>query len=767
MTEEIPETLLPALTDYEQQRLKALETAKESASLEKTTAYDKADEEFDTFKQQYTELFKKAQQAEKLKESGQKVPEENSQAITLILEKQSSLDSTKQRAERKYTRELQRIKLDKDKLLTEIHAERIKRYKEIQKGKEVEESKRASPKTVTHQGIISPIGSPIKISKLKEYQKAQLNREIEKLQTLQSQLRSVDSFLSIQGNILKEQEQKEYYEWKRQQVQKDQYIVDFRLNDRNRILKGERVTFDQLTEAELSDEGYSPLEELTDPDTLFQPLLFPIRNKVKKSKPRKVPPPLPETLLIQPGALPKVKRKTILAPRRNSDRTMPRNGNEYKDCPTFHGLPDEDGDTHLANFLDYLNVTGYKLPTGTDPKDIIQIIDLFAYSLKTLAKQWWLITYGPVSDLGDEWKTKERWVEIKQSFVTRFNAAGSTTEQQIKAWKDMKWKPEEKAIDSFVYEFQNLGAALGYTGDQLLQHFLCSIPPYLYQFIHGVKTIREAVERIKVHMTFNPHLIPQPQPQPQQAQQLAQLNQLQQLLLPQLLQLQQQQQQTTGQVPPLPPMPPLSQQQQQNPQQQPKTAAMSLMPFMATKEIDYQLGDMKHEINKLTQAVEKQQQYEKRDNKNPRRERDRSDSRDRSRERNRYRDKERDRDRGRDRRDPSRSPSRSRSPSVDKRKKRVRFADKATCEHCGKTNHPTADCWRLQNVLRAAGKSIVDSPKSSLKEGPADSMNYLNSTLQQMHLNQQQQHAQMLGLLGDMWEQRPPHSTTNNMSSTN
>ena len=40
----------------------------------------------------------------------------------------------------------------------------------------------------------------------------------------------------------------------------------------------------------------------------------------------------------------------------------------------------------------------------------------------------------------------------KGKFLTYFNPVGSTKEQQIKAWKEMVWKPEEEKLTDFVLD---------------------------------------------------------------------------------------------------------------------------------------------------------------------------------------------------------------------------------------------------------------------------------------------------------------------------
>ena len=55
---------------------------------------------------------------------------------------------------------------------------------------------------------------------------------------------------------------------------------------------------------------------------------------------------------------------------------------------------------------------------------------------------------------------------MKSKFLTYFNPIGSTKEQQIKTWKELKWKPEEEKLTDFVFRFSQLAHELGYSDEQ-------------------------------------------------------------------------------------------------------------------------------------------------------------------------------------------------------------------------------------------------------------------------------------------------------------
>ena len=94
---------------------------------------------------------------------------------------------------------------------------------------------------------------------------------------------------------------------------------------------------------------------------------------------------------------------------------------------------------------------------------------------------------GRIPDLYSE----AGWKAIKSKFLTYFNPIGSTKEQQIKVWKELKWKPEEKKLTDFVFRFSQLAHELAYTDEQQIAHFV------LYLYLEGAKTIPDAVQNLR------------------------------------------------------------------------------------------------------------------------------------------------------------------------------------------------------------------------------------------------------------------------------
>ena len=151
-------------------------------------------------------------------------------------------------------------------------------------------------------------------------------------------------------------------------------------------------------------------------------------------------------------------------------------------------------------FEDYLIASGVRIEpeesnagrrVEVDYKDII---NKFKASLKNNARIWYnMYSDDRIPVLYSE----EGWKAIKSRFLTYFNPIGSTKEQQIKAWKELKWKPEEENLTDFVFRFSQLAHELSCTDDQQISHFVLCIPRGLYLYLEGAKTIPDAVENLR------------------------------------------------------------------------------------------------------------------------------------------------------------------------------------------------------------------------------------------------------------------------------
>ena len=141
---------------------------------------------------------------------------------------------------------------------------------------------------------------------------------------------------------------------------------------------------------------------------------------------------------------------------------MPENRNEernhcwsLRDIPKFEGKGEQPF-SHIMEIEDYLIASGVGIKPEKDNAgrrvevDYKDIINKFKASLKNNARIWYsMYIDGRIPDLYSE----AGWKAIKSRFLIYFNPIRSTKEHQIKAGKELKWKPEEEKLTDFVFRF--------------------------------------------------------------------------------------------------------------------------------------------------------------------------------------------------------------------------------------------------------------------------------------------------------------------------
>ena len=121
-----------------------------------------------------------------------------------------------------------------------------------------------------------------------------------------------------------------------------------------------------------------------------------------------------------------------------------------RDIPTFDGKGDAMPHSHLIELEDFLMNTGSEineLPQHGEPQEVDRphyeavlkdAVCKFKASLKGKPRLWFEMQYPNVDD---EHRTVQVYKNMLSSFTTEHNPIGSTREQQIMAWKTLKWDP--------------------------------------------------------------------------------------------------------------------------------------------------------------------------------------------------------------------------------------------------------------------------------------------------------------------------------------
>ena len=500
---------------------------------------------------------------------------------------------------------------------------------------------------------------------------------------------------------------------------------------------------------ELSDGGYSSIEEFKDRETL------PHRYRIKRSRFRENYP----SLFDYPNEIPKhhtvnrlvtveqeelnkrivkqeqeatIKSKSkkeesgkqkpsqlsVVSDQQDPDLTppqtpvkMPGNRDEerthywsLRDIPKFEGKGEQPF-SHLMEFEDYLIASGVRVEPDEDENgrridvDYRDIINKFKASLKNNARIWYsMYIDGRITDLYSEagWKT------IKSKFLTYFNPIGSTKEQQIKAWKELKWKPEEEKLTDFVFRFSQLAHELAYTDEQQIAHFVLCIPRGLYLYLEGAKTIPDAVENLRKGIALGG---------------LDTFNSVSTTV--------------DDRKPVVPFMAIKEHREQVNTKDTIRIVKESIQDsiYENNKIMMRQLDKISDTMGKIGDRIANvvedfQRKQSSRDSRD--RYRDRSNSRDRDNSGDSYRNRSRDRGRSNSREGRN---NRQRSGSGQ------RYYDKKDfCDYCNRTGHSTHECFKLENYLKKQGKRIVLHDNDDIQD-IAQAVQDLNTKINSLKLN--------------------------------
>ena len=376
-----------------------------------------------------------------------------------------------------------------------------------------------------------------------------------------------------------------------------------------------------------------------------------------------------------------------------------------RDIPKFEGK-DEQPFLHLMEFEDYLVASGVRVEPEEIRGNRVQpdyqdIINKFKASLKSNARIWFrMYIEKRVPDLhsADGWKT------VKEKFLTYFNPVGSTKEQQIKAWKEMVWKPEEEKLTDFVFRFSQLAYELGYSDEQQISHFVLCIPKGLYLYLKDAQTVPDAVENLRRGIA------------------LGGLD-------------------TYSSVPTI---------IHHNSRSSRKENIIELATKDTPRTVNETVQDSRYEnlerlLDRLANVVDVVEDFQRKQS-SSNRNRERSDSRDRDHSRDNYKNRDKDRRDSRDynrnkrSRDNSRERDRHRDRSnlINERDRRKNHQRSGTsqrgldknefCNYCDRTGHTTHRCYKLENYLKRKGKKITLHEEEDVQE-LAQMMQDLNTKL--------------------------------------
>ena len=361
-------------------------------------------------------------------------------------------------------------------------------------------------------------------------------------------------------------------------------------------------------------------------------------------------------------------------------------------------------------FEDYLVASGVRVEPEEIRGNMVQpdyqdIINKFKASLKSNARIWFrMYIEKRVSNL----HSADGWKIVKEKFLTYFNPLGSTKEQQIKAWKEMVWKPEEEKLTDFVFRFSQLAYELGYSYEQQISHFVLCIPKGLYLYLKDAQTVPDAVENFRRGIAL-------------------------------------------GGLDTFSSAPTIVHHNSKSPR---KGNIMEFITKDTLRAVKETIQDSRYENlvrlldkmgDRLTNVVDVVEDFQrKQSSRNG--DRERSNSRDRDYSRDNYKNRDKDRRDSRDynRNKRSRDDSRERDRHRDRsnlinervrRKNQQRsgtsqrhFDSNEFCNYCDRAGHTTHRCYKLENYLKRNGKKITLHEEEDVQE-LAQVMQDLNTKL--------------------------------------
>ena len=230
-------------------------------------------------------------------------------------------------------------------------------------------------------------------------------------------------------------------------------VYEHRLRERERILTAERLTFDIHSETEYSDGGYSDLEGFVEEQEF-------VKNKIRKRRKRQSKPKAADFIQENIENRERERRENYIRQQEQIAEEVAQQQNllesdsdseeeevvnmanqlrwSVQSVTKFNGELGQSATQHLYEFDDFLRAARIVAPEPGHGEealdvDVSHIINDFVTTLKGKARIWFDMN---VPDA--ERTTLRQWNTIRDKFKAYFHPLGSTKEQRIRAWKDMR-----------------------------------------------------------------------------------------------------------------------------------------------------------------------------------------------------------------------------------------------------------------------------------------------------------------------------------------
>ena len=474
------------------------------------------EKEWDTFKEQNSQAFKLYNKTLDLKSKDKhyQLSVNETANWTLIGQKITQKGDKVVAESDRYKEEHKRISEERDK----FYAECVKEWKREQQGKGLYDTS-SSGDTSGDEQVVQPV-------QLVNQQPAQPKQNLD-IDRLQEEIRHLTEQVILLGEL------HNTYHRERLTLDRDSYdcailkreenkvavfrrAYEHKIRERERILVAERLDFDIQTESEQSDGGYSDIEGFVENQAF-------VTNKLRKRKKRQ-PKPKAEDFLQENIELRERERREnyirqqaqiaaeVAENQAQNQNLFESESEEEEDnmanhlrwsvqsVSKFHGDSGQSATQHLYEFDDFLRAAGIVAPADEgDNANVAHIINDFVTTLKGKARIWFDMNVPE-----GERTTLAHWDVIRNKFKAYFHPLGSTKEQRIRAWKDMRWDPIKEAIEDFAYRYKELGLSLGLQDGSIFDNFKACIPGQYFVFVYNANDMSQAVDNLKKCLAAGP-----------------------------------------------------------------------------------------------------------------------------------------------------------------------------------------------------------------------------------------------------------------------
>ena len=271
----------------------------------------------------------------------------------------------------------------------------------------------------------------------------------------------------------------DYYVLDREKAKVDRVrkLYEHRAVTRERIIQGERFSLDTQSDTDISDRGYSDIEDFQEEKDYLRKHITKRKNRQPKLDKVEFEPEqirIREEEIMRQRLLEEEERErqqlTVEAELRRieeeevqqQEEVDEQEGNQQRNnmaqqlrwsvqsVSKFYGENGQNANSHLFEFNDFLRadrIEAGSIDEGTeDERNASNIINDFVTTLKGKARLWFDVNIPK----GNR-NTVAHWNAIKIAFEDHFHPLESTRKQRVKAWKDMKWDPTIEAIEDFSY----------------------------------------------------------------------------------------------------------------------------------------------------------------------------------------------------------------------------------------------------------------------------------------------------------------------------